>query len=90
MKHYKIKDIPQHTEQVLDNTTCDMCGGIIKPTQSFQVNEIEIKRRTGFSCPDGGSGEELDIDICGECFDNVILPFLKTKIQNVRIVDWDW
>lgn len=80
MKVYKDKAIPAKTESVLDHLSCDMCGSRINIGLSgFKVDEVEISHETGQSYPEGGMGDRVIVDLCGDCFDSRLIPWLKTQ-----------
>jgi len=89
MKHYKTVSIPACTNEELVKTTCDMCHKKID-TQRFEVDEVKISHRTGQSYPEGGQGDEVSIDMCGECFTNKLTPFLKSEGVKIKSNRWDW
>lgn len=89
MKHYKNVEVPAKTESKLDKTTCDLCNSEIK-LNGYQIDEVVIKHKTGESYPEGGQGEEINIDMCSECFTNKLTPWLKSEGAEIKIEDWDW
>ena len=89
MKHMKTVDVPATTKQVLDKTTCDLCGSVIKPERG-NADEVEVKHRTGNSYPEGGCGQEVRVDMCGNCFDTKLVPWLRTQGADPKPEDWDW
>lgn len=69
---------------------CDRCGNALRPAGHYEVREFELKFKTGSSYPDGGSGEEWELeDLCDDC---VVL--LKELLQEngfkLTHRDWDW
>ncbi len=89
MKHYKTVEVPETTEQVLERTTCDLCGGEISEG-SYEVNEVEIRHKTGNCYPETGFGEEVRVDMCGECFTEKLTPWLVAQGVKVTEVEWDY
>ena len=89
MKHTKTVEVPATTKQVLDKTACDLCGAEIK-AGNYSAEEVEVRHRTGSSCPEGGSGEEVSVDMCGDCFDTKLVPWLRTQGADPKPEDWDW
>jgi hypothetical protein len=87
MKHIKNVEVPAHTRKVVDFVTCDLCGGVIK-TYRYEVDEVEIMHRTGDEFPEGGSGEETTVDMCGECFDTKLLPWLLEQGAKPETKEW--
>lgn len=89
MKHYESIEVPAKTEQRLYKTTCDVCGDEIKE-ERYSAEEVTVKRRTGCSYPDGGSGQEVSVDMCGKCFDEKLVPWLESQGVKPKTEDWEW
>lgn len=89
MKHMKTVEVPATTKQVLDKTTCDLCGAVIR-RERWSADEVTVRHRTGCSYPEGGSGEEVRVDMCGTCFDTTLVPWLRTQGADPKPEDWDW
>ena len=88
MKHFKKELVPEHEKEVLDKVTCDICKKKILDPEVYEIDETEVFRRTGVNYPEGGSGEEISIDMCGDCFDNKFIPWLKSVGANPISEDW--
>jgi hypothetical protein len=88
MKHYH-KEITQVEKEVLDKVVCDLCGKKIVQG-SYDVDEVTIQRRTGVAFPDSHSGEILSVDMCGECFENKLLPWLRSQGCKETVKDYDY
>jgi len=89
MKHMKKVDVPATTRDAVDFVTCDLCGAKIEEGRN-DVNEIEVRHKTGSSFPEGGIGEETSVDMCGKCFDEKLVPWLRSQGAEPRTEDWDW
>lgn len=94
MKHIKTvevpaTEIPATTRQWVDFVTCDLCGARLIAVGSYIVDEVEVRHRTGTRFPEGGGGEETSVDMCGRCFDEKLVPWLRSKGAEPRIEDWD-
>lgn len=85
----KTVEVPATTKQVLDKTTCDLCGAKIK-AGNYSAEEVEVRHRTGSSYPECGSGEEVRVDMCGDCFDTKLVPWLRTQGADPKPEDWEW
>jgi len=85
MKTYRTVHI-ERDEKREDQTFCDLCGCIVT-SDIFEVDEVTITHRTGYSGPGGGDGKEAEFDVCGSCFKTVIAS-LFTKPP--RIEEWDY
>ena len=92
MKHYIKKEIPAKpatTEEVFDKVTCDLCGNDIIEDQ-YKVDEVQVKHRTGDEYPEGGYGDEVSVDMCGDCFDKKLLPWLREQGVEPKPEEWSW
>jgi len=90
MEHYIEIEIPAKKEQKLIKRTCDLCGDTIYPREKFDAEEVEIIHTTGNSYPEGGSGEKIKVDMCGNCFDKKLIPWLLKQGCNPVKTEWDW
>jgi hypothetical protein len=89
MRFWKPVEVPATLKHVLDKTTCDLCGSVIN-SERGDAEEVEVKHRTGSSYPEGGSGQEVRVDMCGDCFDDKLVPWLRAQGADPRIEDWEW
>lgn len=87
MKHMKTVEIPATTIEVVHFVICDLCGAKIEES-SYDVDEVEVRHKTGDNYPEGGSGEETSIDMCGKCFDEKLVPWLRSQGAAPRTEDW--
>ena len=98
MRKYKKVKIPAQERDVLDETSCDLCGKIAKnggwESSAYEVNEVDVSvsvhHKEGKTYPDAGWGTKIDVDMCPDCFRNVLVPFLNEKGANVQIKEWDY
>ena len=90
MKHFKKIPVPATTREVIDHVSCDLCGATIIESSDYTVNEVEVRHKTGTSCHDGGCGEETSVDMCGKCFEEKLVPWLRSQGAEARAKDWDW
>lgn len=87
MKHKKLITIPEKQEERVVTVTCDLCGAEGKPnyegadwtTESYSTNETHVRWKKGSSYPEGGSGEQYDVHVCPKCFEERLLPWLRTQ-----------
>lgn len=89
MKHMKTVEVPAKTKEVVEKTTCDLCGEEIK-IGNTSAEEVEIRHRRGYTCRDGGSGTESIFDLCGQCFDDKLLPWFWTQGAKPKTDSWEW
>ncbi len=75
---YKIK-VPAHIEEkvICSKTTCDGCCKNIDNNNCYEVNDVTIEARIGDTFPECDSSSLYELDCCGECFLNKIIPALK-------------
>lgn len=97
MKHYK--EITETiTRQIEDKVICDLCKKEGKfgswEESRFEINETEISikitQKEGYSYPDCGRCDKYEIDLCPDCFKNVLVPFLESKGADIRQECLDW
>ena len=92
MKHYKTVIVPavkETTNQVLEKTTCDLCGSSIVQ-ERFSEEQVLVQYKTGDSYPEIGSGEVTGVDICPSCFKEKITPWLESQGCSLHTVEWEW
>lgn len=89
MKHMKTVQVPAQEKQVIDKVTCDLCNVEIKRSQ-YSAEGVEVKHRTGNSYPEGGSGQEIAVDLCGKCFDEKLIPWLRDQGATLEWRGWDY
>ena len=91
MKHTKIVERPARSETVTDFIECDLCGNRIEKEVGYGVNEVTISHRKGDNYPEGGSGEEMSVDMCESCFTLKLIPWLREQgASNIAYTDWYW
>ena len=93
MKTYEARQRPSSTYEALVETKCDLCGKTTKSewkNGSFDATETEIRLRTGSSYPEGGGGEETEIDICPDCFTSKLIPWVQAQGGKPTTKEWDW
>lgn len=89
MKYYKKIEIPARSKQTLDKTTCDICRRKIE-NEYCSVEEVKVELKTGNVYPDGGSGENIEFDICKNCFEEKLIPWFKEQGAEPQVTEWDW
>ena len=98
MRVEKTRVRPAKEEKYIAEVLCDICGAK-NPRQRwdltdwgddcYDLDEVEIRCRTGSSYPDGGFGEETFFDICPKCFKEKVLPALKALGASPQNREWD-
>lgn len=81
------------TCKYVESITCDVCKKTYRGERwdagSYDVEEVEVKYKTGSSYPEGGSGWEISYDICPDCFMNKLVPLLEENFS-VKTTKEDW
>lgn len=78
MLNMKTVDVPATTKEVVESVTCDICGAETnKP--GYDIDETTINYRYGERYPEGGSWSEVVVDLCGKCFEEKLIPWLKSQ-----------
>lgn len=93
MKHYR-KETRTYTneEDVLIKETCDWCQEEIKDhlnSNSWGVDDFTLEWKTGTAYPEGGSGQEKEVELCQKC-KNKLFELLEKKGIEVQKRDWDY
>jgi len=93
MKKY-VKETVTKEQTIFKYLECDLCKKQSKcrdwENGAFEVNETEIRYKTGSSYPEGGSGTEIEIDLCPNCFKDKLIPWLEKQGCKVKEREWDW
>jgi hypothetical protein len=89
--------VPQHDEDITVKYVCDLCHKEApKPwskgwaESDYEVAEVEIRLKTGNRSPEGGYGEYRFFDLCPDCFNSILVPFLQGKGAQCYKEEWDW
>jgi len=83
MKHMKTVLILEHTEEVFDKLTCDVCGTESLWDENWSDKEHEkinttISLEEEESLPSGGSAKITQYHICPACFKNHLAKWLES------------
>jgi hypothetical protein len=91
MKIYKTVNVPASTYKSIDKTICDVCGKDVDSGLDFyQKSEVDISYECGEIYPEGGNTKVTSFDLCGECFEKKLVPFLKLLGANPTVEDRDY
>jgi hypothetical protein len=71
------KTIEKHKE--VDKVLCDFCGKQAYFPNGWENNMCSLIHLVGGCYPEGDCRERLEIDICNDCFEKEIVPFLESK-----------
>jgi hypothetical protein len=88
-KIVKTIPIPATQKVILDYLTCDLCGEKIVHS-SDNMDECTVKRTEGYKYSDCGGGTDTVFDICGECFESKLIPWMAEQKASPRVEDWDY
>ena len=87
MKYMKTVVVPMMKKQVVNFITCDLCGVTI--TNDYgEAEKVVIEHKTGYQYSEEGSDEISSVDMCGKCFDEKSVPWLKLQNCTPRTVVW--
>jgi hypothetical protein len=89
MQHKQMVEIPATKREVTVKVTCDFCNAEIKEIP-HEPDDINISRRSGSSWPSGGYGGTEEVDMCGNCFDTKLKPWVASQGVTFRKTDWDY
>lgn len=89
MEHIKTVEVPATIKEVVDFVTCDLCGTKID-VRGYDVDDVKVSHRTGSNYPEGGNGDETSVDMCGKCFDEKLVPWLRSNGAEPRTKEWEW
>ena len=92
---YKEIVIPAKRLTTLARRRCDLCEESTTEKRDwgkdhYDVEETEVRYKTGANYPEGGSGEETTIDICPKCFTEKLIPWVKSQGGEPTVKEWDW
>ena len=103
MKHINEVTVPAKTRKQCTHISCDLCGkrqevgsyygGVIDwadpEGDSYRINKTStIMLKTGSSYPEGSSGEEINYQICPECFQLKLIPFMESN--GAKTIEESW
>lgn len=90
MEHKKLKTIPSKVEEVIEKITCDICKSEIVRYKGCSIYDVEIYARHSNGTEDGGYSKEYKFDICWKCFNEKIIPFIKSFGCEPKETDGEW
>lgn len=89
MEHYTTVTVPETTERRLLKVTCDICGKELVLVGDV-VDDVEVTHATGERYSDAGFGAKTIFDLCGDCFENALVPWLRSQGAEPRTEEWDY
>lgn len=98
MRTKRTIEVPAKTVDETVGVSCDLCqrtiwtendGPKMGPCHSF--DEVVIARNKGHQWPEGGEKESTSFgDVCSECFESKIAPFLESIGLKRSTSECDW
>jgi hypothetical protein len=87
MKHMRTVLILEHTEEVFDKLTCDVCGAESKWDENWAENENEksittVQLDEENSEPSGGQSTQTQYHICPTCFKTELSKWFESHRQS--------
>ncbi len=89
MKHFRKVLVPSTEKQVHTHTTCDICKETLTEG-TFEVKETEISCRVGERYPGGGSIDNIEVDMCVDCFRFRLVPWLMSQGCTPKTTNTDY
>lgn len=78
--------------EYIESITCDICKKVYEgddwERNDLECLETEVRMKTGYNFPEGGCGEEINYDICPLCFEDKLIPALKTMGAESTVENW--
>lgn len=90
MRHKETHE-EKKTITVIDRSyeTCDLCQKIII-YKAYSAEEAVVELTTGERYPEGGGGRKFFVDICRECFEEKLIPWLQSQGVMIQEEEWDY
>ncbi len=89
MKEYETVTV---TEKSLKNLKCDLCGKLSFKSDNwsddaYYSQEVTIESDSRSTYPEDNEGHKQSIDLCPDCFEDRLIPWLKSQNCNIPEVD---
>jgi hypothetical protein len=88
-KTVTVPATPETTKEVEDKTLCDLCGIAIRE-HGYDVDSVTMEWEVGARYPEGADVECTGFDVCGDCFKNKVVPWMREQGATPRIEDRGW
>lgn len=89
MKYKKTIQIPATTREIIEAVSCDLCGNKIE-NRGYETDAVVVTHRSGVNYPDSGWGEETELDVCGKCFTEKLLPWAISQGAVPTVTEWEY
>ena len=86
-----MKDVPRsYIDTIVDSTICDICKHEI-PRRIASANKVQstVKLSIGNVWVDDRIGEDVEFDICPDCFTKKLIPMLAELGATPTVTDWN-
>lgn len=95
MRHMTAVIQPAKEVERLDKITCELCGAETRREDYWldiehNTNKTEVSMSIGNNWPVGGSGREVIVDICPDCFRGKLLVWVRSQGGQERGREWDY
>ncbi len=90
LEHKKTIDVPATTREVIERVSCDLCGTRTDAQDVVNVDDVTVKRELGVCYPEGSRIETAEVDMCGKCFEEKLVPWLEEHGARIRYGEIDY
>jgi len=90
MKIYKVKKIPAVNKSVVDKTICDICKNDVYDVGEYNSQYSEMYMKQGDVWPEGGQMKGYEVDLCVSCFENRLVPWLRSQGAELDEIVYDY
>ena len=93
MKKYETITVQPQEHKYLIEVQCDLCKKTSKnewKKSNSDATEVNVSLKSGEVYPYCGRGEEITIDICPDCFNSKLIPWVKSQGGEPTVKDWDF
>ena len=83
----------RYKQTIIDKYICDLCGSQSKDenwAKGYEVDEIRVSREKGTRYPEGGSIIVETFDICPNCWETKLVPWMKNQNASPRKKEIDY
>lgn len=97
MRKYIKKTVTKEINE-LQETTCDLCGKKAKygrwESSCWNVDDVDLEvnivNKTGKSYPECTWGTTYMVDMCPECFQKKLIPWLESQGATITNREWEY
>jgi len=97
MKKIETRTEPARQHQYVAYLICDLCR---KQSTShatkdwgentYDIAETKVTMKRGYAYPDSGETVQTEFDICPECFETKLIPWLTSQGAAPQVQEADW